>query len=755
MPDIYDYAQQAGFVPSAPQLPDFGLEQPALEQPSLLRDPNFGGLTDEDLLAAAGVAPAQEPSEDRGAASGSAEGPITQPSQLNDGLLPPIPAPTKTKQGVSVSRSGFSPSKNAQVRRGPGAALDRRIGAIEDQGAERLAVQQAPFVAANDEAVAAAHATTAAEVEQLTALGHQKALLARLQTDFDTRTNELMVLADAETKQAKADYVAALTDYRAQRVNPAQLWDNMTGGEHVGMLAAAFVQDFLGARGIQTSAMATFNKAIDRNIDSQIQNIKMKGDVAQGFKTLWDMQVAESKSMQEARTRMRGFMLEGARTAVEAHMAQFDAALVTAKGQAAIAKLDEELAKNIFDVTKHVDAATSQRVSQEIQRYGDELRASMDAARIAVDRERLAIEKKKQQGEFDPYSGLIFDVSESGQGAPVAEFNADIKSEERQKFREKQAAAAKLVQLNREYMSLVNKHGNQGPTGGTRWQDTDTAKLRNVAYEILNTRIKLQTGAAMNESEAERIKTSTPEALFGTQYNIRAVLGQTQRHIQDELAINQQTMSRPLHPQDPRRTLANPRVIQGQPEYKEAGIIEMSQEDAKDIDKAIMEGRLKGLEPHFAFKPYTGFLGKDDVAPYIQEDHKRFLADNPALVSKHEKDIKIAPGLTNVTKGPMNFEAKLSQLAETAKGYRERAAERKPEERDEAELDMARYVEHVKILKHEAAPVISGTNPDDIKGRYALMKLRDLGEAVESAGTEQIEGSTGVIFEAPPSLLGE
>jgi hypothetical protein len=739
-PILQQYAEQAGLINQQPTGEATGIDPRLLEAASAAPpqqptpgqgfSPITGTMTDEDILASVlpGYAPSDDPSLTTQPSQVDAAGPTVMPQQVpNAGPGNPGSAvTTKVKSGTSVGTSGFSQSKNEQIRKGPGAGIRGEIAGIEAQGDVDAAARAQPFVDSAQNEANAANMEVDASVKHINAAGHQKALLAELTNHYDTQTQEMIVGEQGKAASAKANYVAALNEFRAARVNPSQLWDNMSGGEQLGTLAVAFVQDFLGSQGIHTSAMSTLNKAIERNIDSQVRGIQTKGQVAEGFKGLWDMQMAESSSALEARNRMRGFMLESAKTAIEAHMAQFDAGLATAKGQAMIAKIDQELQKTIFEVNKTQDASTAQRINQAIALYGDELRASMESARISVAREANQIERDKmkaQQGPGDPYADLVFDTTESGQGAPIAQFNDGIKPEEKQKFREKQAISSKLVQLTREYDSLLAKNGNQGLLGGTRWQDSDTARLRNVAYEILNTRIKLQTGAALSEAEAKRIMTSTPTALFGTDFNVRSVVAQTQKHIQDDLAISQQSIARPLHPQDPRRTLPNQRIIQGQAEKTEAGLIESGEIDKKDIQKIINEGYIKGLEKHTANEQ------ADEVPSDVKKRHAQFLAEHPELAASAKNTSSYAPGLPSLAKGPQNFEVAITGLARSAAGVKEKA--------DEGDQHAAAlYKEKVAIMKHLASPVISGTNPNDVQGLYALMELHNMGEDVGTTTSE-------------------
>lgn len=712
--DIYALAQQHGLVG-----PTLGMDPSALappqEQPSQF-SPVTGNLTDEDILAHF-VPP-------------SAEGLVTQPSQVE----PPSPTPSKVKLGAEVTSKGFSEAKNQQIARGPGARLDQRIAGIEERGVAQAAERSAlPIEAANQEK-AAEQAYGDNEGALIQAQGRYKALEAQIKTNYDQQTETTIAEHQAAAASTKANYVAALNDFRAARVNPAQLWDYSSGGEQVGLMAMAFAKDFLGAKGVNTSAMDTWNKAVDRNIDAQVRAIQTKGDVAQGFKQLWDMQMQESTSVQETRLRMRGFMLDSFKTAVESQLAPYQSALANAKTMAAVAKIDQELVKTINEINKHQDTVTAQRIQQALQRHGDELQASTAYARIKADKEIAELNRKAAKGPGDPYENLIFDTTESGGGRPIAVFNEGVDATTKRDFLDKQATSSKLVQLSREYQSLLMKKGNQGILGGTRWQDTDTAKLRNVAYEILNTRIKMQTGAAMSEPEAKRIKTATPEALFGTQFNIGEVVAQTQKHIQDELSIRQQGIARPLHPADPRTQLANPRVIQGQSEYAEAELIESGADREKDINKSIVEGRIKGLEKHSA--------NKEAKTPPsdVYADYKRFTDDygtggpNPEHKSdKGDKPRQFAEALTGIKRDALYFK----QLAEEKA---ERVG-KDPNAEIEAKYYADLYKERVDILRHIAKPVTVGTKPDDRQGLYSIMVLQDMGEDTGSP-KEDLETSS-------------
>jgi hypothetical protein len=353
--DLYNLAAQAGLTGEAPQGFDDQSMNPAtpsyadyIGNSAPPDSYKAGGFTDEDVMAAFVPEAAQ-----------SAAAPPVSPQE------PPLKVGEKTKAGFSSSTSGFSDKKNAAVRKGPGAALDNRLAGIQAEGDATEAERDQRVITGANEEAQAAHGEAVATANQITANGHQKAILASLEQNHDAKTEAMVTQGMNEANETKAKYVAAMNDFRAARVNPSQLWGDMTGGQQFGMLVSAFAHDFLQAKGIKTSSMDTLNKAIDRNIDAQVTAINQKGKVADGFKTLWEMQTADSHSMLEARTRMKGFMLDSFKTATEAYMAQFDSQLATAKGRTAVAKIDSELAKTLNEIGQHVDRTRTKGCSKQ------------------------------------------------------------------------------------------------------------------------------------------------------------------------------------------------------------------------------------------------------------------------------------------------------------------------------------------------------------------------------------------------------
>lgn len=373
--------------------------------------------------------------------SGPAPGPVVSPEQ-NPGIssyvggpapqLPPGTSQTlKAGQGAGVSVSGYNPAANAAILKGPHAGLQREIQAGENQIQSGFTPYQAASASAADEARRTALAESQAESDKILATSQAKQKIADANTDFLTREQGAIDQARAESQATMADYKAAQADFAAQRVNGAQLWDNAGAGGQFAMMAAAFAHDFLGVKGMQTSGLDTVKSAIKQNIDIQLDNIRHKRDVAQGFKELWDMQRAQSATDAEARARMYGFHLEALKSQIDADMGKYDSKLALTKGAAAIAKLDQEQAKNDMLVQQHIDTSKHQKAQEQIEVYKSDLAASTAkyTANAHIEAAKIAAAAKDKA---NPLEGLLADRN----GIAYRRFLPDVEKATRDKVRE-------------------------------------------------------------------------------------------------------------------------------------------------------------------------------------------------------------------------------------------------------------------------------------------------------------------------------
>lgn len=593
-------------------------------------DPIYGNLSDEELLGLArqaGALPSEGPApdapyydmEEPEPAPTTASAPPEHIEMPEEQVDVPSPFPQRTSLGVSQSQRGFSDPKYAAVSRrekdlqADYAAADTRADEIASRD---LDVANAP----RRGLINAEKAKATAEVDAIVAKGQEALVMQRLQDDFAVEEAKENATAQALANQAKTDYLAALADFRASKVDPGQLWGHMTGGEKFGMLATAFVHDFLGARGINTSAMATFSKAIDRNIDAQIQAIKTKGEVAEGFKSLWWMQRNQSASDAEARTRVRGFLLEGAKQQIIANMSQYEAALASAQGQAAIAKVDEELSKTLIEIYRHADANALALRNQALDKWKAKLQASLESQSLAIRQQLADLEAKKTDQAGAVKIEPIYDPET---GKPLWYFQPWIQDTE--KVRARQSLEA-LHALNDDFNDLRalarNAKAVADPIRGTRFADTDQQQFDYLATRLAHNFAKANDERATKEDVQDFLK------------GMRQKTWLTQGDVDKVIAFTHNTMVRPSMSKI--RSVAFDMPQELQEKFGSAAT-------TRPFDASLTESGLTANPP----AKTSAEIQKENALKLVEgpQGDEPYTAENTGLEKEHKELVKRYPGL--------------------------------------------------------------------------------------------------------------
>jgi hypothetical protein len=346
------------------------------------------------------------------------DAPVTSPDQLPAVSTAPTSPQTSLHLGQSaaagskVGVSGYNPAAMTAIQRGPQTALDKKMAADRAEVQQQFAPIQTEEKAAVDAGIAAKLAEGQLESQKAHIAAEAKLKIAAANQDFLTKEKAAMDNSAAEAQANFANYKASLMDYAASGVNPSQLWDNAGTTGQFGIVATAFMHDFLAAKGIQTSGMESINSAIKNNINAQLDNMRRKLDVAQGFKQLWEMQRSQSATDAEARARMNGFYLSALSNQVEGQLGQYDSQLALVKAQAAKAAIQQEQVKNDLLVQKHIDDAANQRATNRVHMYASELSAS--SAKYTADAHVKAAEIAAGKNQVSPLANVIVDTSASG-----------------------------------------------------------------------------------------------------------------------------------------------------------------------------------------------------------------------------------------------------------------------------------------------------------------------------------------------------
>lgn len=455
------------------------------------------------------TAPSQVPSP-------VASGPVDSPSELGypgaPGTAAPLAQPSTTvKEGTRVGTSsrGYSEAQMGKVSKADGG-LQAQYAQADAKAAAGGKAEADIIKPAYDADRAASQSVAEATVDRIYAQGHAANLQRALADSFAQDEMKMNMEAQAMSDQAKADYVAALADMRATKINPAQWWSNQTPGMKFGTLVTAFVHDFLGAKGIKTSAMDTMNMAIERNINAQVQALKTKGEVAEGFKSLWWMQRNQSASDAEARQRVRGFLLEGVKQQVISNMAQYEAGLATAQGQAAIAAIDKELANTLVNIHRHIDQNALALRNQALELHKAKLMASVQSQsnNIALERLRMEKDQLKAKARADYIGRLVPDTTASGGGRArwIFRQGSGITPDKQGEVLDRLGALTRFSDQAQRFQDLARKVGTLPQNW---WKNAQTEEQRqlvqlrdDMAYQLAYA----DSGKALNQAEVETKK---------------------------------------------------------------------------------------------------------------------------------------------------------------------------------------------------------------------------------------------------------
>ncbi len=690
-------------------------------------DPNYGTLSDDQLLSlgrAAGYLPEEVPEQNYFEFDTPEAAPAPDPNyfEFDTPQAAPqapesenayrSPATTSQSYGATQSNRSFQTPKYTEVSRTEGD-LNRDYNLANQQayaGAERV---MGLMGATRQGSIDAEKAKAQAVVDKIHGEGQSALVMQRLQDEFSVEEMKANAEAQAQSVQAKADYMAALADFRASKVDPSQLWVNMTGGERFGTLASAFVHDFLGARGINTSAMATFNKAIDRNIDSQVRAIQTKGEVAEGFKSLWYMQRNQSASDAEARSRVRGFLLEGAKQAVIANMAQYEAGLASAQGKAAIAKINEELAKTYVDIYRHADQNAIALRNQALEKWKAKLHAAMEDKALGLRRQELAESKRQFDAKNKPVefneSLLVPDTTESGGGKARWKITDPDDEVAKRSVKDIQGNLRDFDNNIKRLRELSRKFGAIPTEWGRKMLLTEHQReILQIRDELAYNKVRIRSGASYTKEEIADARASFPIDTWLTRGGTEGQLALAQSMAHEQAAAKMSPWVKEIPEGDPLRNYQLAPVSDskpGQAEYIEALNTFQPPPLTKEEKSRIAAGKL--LRDADKNEVISGEDLTDDVRLAKQD----FYSKNPGLKSTAtvEDDDAIGgvgEGL-NVTRGDKGLVRLRDAVME---GIRDGATEE-----DKAQARLA-----YDQLVHYAMPYLNTRTPAEmVGGEYA------------------------------------
>lgn len=464
--------------------------------------------------------------------------PVAQPEQP---VSVPAPAPVVVAPTAPGSASGsassraFSPAKHAQVVATSGSRIDRKMSAADAQVEKEYAPLKVKQDLAATSQVNAQKEVGQAEAEKAMALvddpdapGKQVSrhvLMQRMYQKHETEIQGITTQAKVAGDAAKAQYATALQAIPS--LNPNQLWETAGAAGQYGMAVSAFVHDFLGAKGIKTSAMDTINGAIQRNIQSQLAAIDKGKAVASGFKDLWQMQREQSASDQEAMARMHGIMLKSVQAGIDAQMGKYDSRLALAKSQEARAQLEQQIADKALIVQQHIDRTQNDAAQRLIAINGQELQASIASQQIAESRAtRMAAANAKNA----PFQGaVVYDNSKSGGGAAKFRVKKEL-ADDKELVRgvlAKATGTKTAIDGLRELQELQSQMA-ASPDGINKTRFASEIERRETAMRnrIVAALVLDQSGKQVTDQERQYIEKLVPAKTWFTNGNNRRIISQ-------------------------------------------------------------------------------------------------------------------------------------------------------------------------------------------------------------------------------------
>lgn len=464
--------------------------------PANPENPNEGGLDYASLLGYGSPTAAT--------ASQSAAEPT--PSPIQPPQPPPSNLPLSVGAGGGVSVQGFNPATHELITKGPQTQVEKQLKGEQADIESQFAPIKAGFHSAATEEELAKTRAADVESQKLAAGAEGRLKIAAANKDFLTKEQAAADNARAESEANIAQYRAALKEYAAAKINPAQLWESAGTTGQIAMLITAFGHDFLGAKGIKTSGMDSINQAIKNNIDAQYANMHKKLEVAQGFRQLWDMQRAQSASDTEARARMQGFYLQGVANEIDAKLGSYDSQLALIKGQAAKAEIQKEMVKNDLTVQKYIDDASNQRAQRRLEIYKAGLAAS--SAKYSADAHIKAaqIAADAHKKEVSPLEGVIFDTSKSGQNIAARRFLPDVKPDDRTRIREQTAKVLDTAKNVQNLIELQDQIDKVPPTdiAALKKLQSEAARAAELVRDVTKMSIIYDnSGKQINEQEVK------------------------------------------------------------------------------------------------------------------------------------------------------------------------------------------------------------------------------------------------------------
>ncbi len=480
-----------------------------------------------------------------------AQPPIPPPSSPNTSVPSVVNTPEEVKigSGSSVAASEKAIDFNNLDK------LEKKSGIIDKRVAARMAPldKEYNYQAGEQARISGDQAKVARGV---TDIEKQKAdLVAAHDIDQSRLIDEHNNAVVAEEERGRQRVQSAidthqrmLQDYMTSQVDPGMMWKNMTGGEKMGSGLSVFASAFLGAKGIDTPVMTMLDKALDRNIDAQLQNINIKGKALDEQGKMVQMVREQSASDLEAKIRLKDMALESSKYSIAAQMSQYGSKLAELKGQEMISTIEQNQLKLRQDLVKERTQQEQIITGQEITKRGQELDAAARARSAKLEEDKFAYAKQKddeaKKAAILDETGLIWDTSRGGTG--VWRAYKDIGETQTNKIRAANSfrtESINLLQEAREIKKRLDGGLYSGPNANAL-RNADEVRMVQLANTAKANIARARSGLTVNEHEIKQLEESVPMDTWTTNNNFEEAAAGMQQILKSEIESDLNTFAK-------------------------------------------------------------------------------------------------------------------------------------------------------------------------------------------------------------------
>jgi hypothetical protein len=297
----------------------------------------------------------------------------------------PVAEPTKT--GVTVTHKGIT-EHGKKMAGGFFGQQDVKAQGESDRLQAQYEQQKAGLDKGFNEQRDALKTMAAVDAEHHTYLRdlHQQAM------EFNQTQSNLEAMAQVH---AKADAQQYMNQYQQEMVGVKQLMmqsGNPLGGLDTGgglaLAGAAFIQGFLGARGVNINVTGQIDHWVEREMQHHQQMISNRQGLANQQLTLYGLAKQNANDEWEARQRLRGFVTEGMKAQLLMESDRWQSAAAKADAQAKAAQLDIDQQSTMIGLQSKVEKQSFEYKQLGIQAAAAQAKASVEYGHLKVEQDR-------------------------------------------------------------------------------------------------------------------------------------------------------------------------------------------------------------------------------------------------------------------------------------------------------------------------------------------------------------------------------